>query len=119
MRRYRLLVAMLVVLSGHRSIASPAAHHTPQARPGVVHALLINGGSQPSSNYLSHLQHLQEMVQLLRQRGIAPENIHVFSADGQDPAADLATRSVSPPDFWLIEDTTLGKRLKPAVQLID
>jgi thiol-disulfide isomerase/thioredoxin len=119
MRRYRVLAVILVVLSGHRGIASPAPHDTSQARHGVVHALLINGGSQPASNYLSHLQHLQEMVQLLRQRGIASENIHVFSADGQDPAADLATRSVSPPDVWLIEDTTLGKRLKPAVQLID
>lgn len=120
---------MLLVLTGHGGVASPETavaeaeklppHSTNQARASAVHVLLINGGSQPTSNYLSHLQHLQEMVQLLRQRGIAPEHIHVFSADGQDPAADLAMRSVSPPDFWLIEDTTLGKRARAGVQLVD
>src|SRR5207247_7812377 len=88
-------------------------------RNGVVHVLLINGGSQPASNYLSHLQHLQDMVELLRRRGVAPERIHVFSADGEDPAADLTTRDTTPPDFWLIEDTGLGNRLKPSVQLTD
>jgi thiol-disulfide isomerase/thioredoxin len=120
MKMHRLLTAMLVLLAVYPGIASaddPQNRSDP--RPGVVHALLINGGSQPASNYLSHLQHLQEMVQLLRQRGIAPERIHVFSADGQDPAADLATRSLVPPDFWLIEDTALGKRVRPGVKLVD
>ncbi|PYQ95182.1 MAG: hypothetical protein DMF97_17270, partial [Acidobacteria bacterium] len=37
-----------------------------EKQTGVVHALLINGGSQPDSNYLSDLQHLQEMVEFLR-----------------------------------------------------
>ena len=59
------------------------------------------------------------MVELLRRRGVAPERIHVFSADGEDPAADLTTRDTTPPDFWLIEDTGLGNRLKPSVQLTD
>src|SRR5438093_898539 len=143
MRRQRLLPAMLVLLATGTGIASagiavvhafrPASsggpegpHYTSEPRQnrsekqsGVVHALLINGGSQPASNYLSHLQHLQEMVELLRRRGVAPERIHVFSADGEDPAADLTTRDTTPPDFWLIEDTGLGNRLKPSVQLTD
>jgi thiol-disulfide isomerase/thioredoxin len=122
MRKHQLLAAMLVVLAGYPGIVSAddsRSQTRSSGRTAVVHALLINGGSQPASNYLSHLQHLQEMVQLLGARGIAPEHIHVFSADGQDPAADLATRSVAPPDFWLIEDTTLGKRVKPGVQLVN
>ncbi len=90
-----------------------------EARASAVHALLINGGRQPASNYLSHLQHLQDMVELLRRRGVAPERIHVFSADGEDPAADLTTRETPPADFWLIEDTALGNRLKPRAQVVD
>jgi thiol-disulfide isomerase/thioredoxin len=109
-----------MLFAGYTGIASPEGSQGPSGpRPGVVHALLINGGSQPASNYLSHLQHLQEMVELLRRRGVAPERIHVFSADGEDPAADLTTRDTTPPDFWLIEDTGLGNRLKPSVQLTD
>src|SRR5947209_115273 len=120
MRTHRLLAALLVLLAGYPGIASlGVAQSRSGPRTGVVHALLINGGSQPASNYLSHLQHLQEMVELLRRRGITPERIHVFSADGEEPAADLTTRDTTPADFWLIEDTSLGKRLKPVVQLID
>jgi thiol-disulfide isomerase/thioredoxin len=104
-------------------VATPApAHHTPvdaSPRTGSLHALLINGGSAPATNYLSHLQHLKDMVDLLRRRGVAPERIHVFSADGEDAGADLATRDVLPPDFWLLEGTDAGNRLKPRVEQID
>jgi thiol-disulfide isomerase/thioredoxin len=86
---------------------------------GSVHALLINGGDRPESNYLSHLHHLQDMVDVLRRRGVAPERIHVFSADGGDPAEDLTTREVAPPDFWILEGTGLGSRLRPPVRLVD
>ena len=84
-----------------------------------VHAILINGGDRPESNYLSHLHHLEDMVDLLRRRGVAPERIHVFSADGEDPAADLATREVPPADFWILEGTSAGSRLRPPVRLVD
>ena len=73
MRRHIVLTAVLVLLNASSGIAAQEASQartTPRA--GVVHALLVNGGSQPASNYLSHLQHLQEMVQLLGQRGIPP-----------------------------------------------
>jgi len=131
MRTHALLIALLVLHpAAHRSgsAVAPGGPEDPRynadsagvpASPGVVHALLINGGAQPGSNYLSHLQHLQEMVQLLQQRGIAPGRIHVFSADGEDPAPDLTRRSAPPADFWIIEDTNLGKRVKPAVQLVN
>ena len=77
-----LVLAVLV------SIAPLAAIQEPTRAQGAIHALLINGGNQPSSNYLSHLQHLQDMVDLLQRRGVDPNRIHVFSADGEDSAAD-------------------------------
>jgi thiol-disulfide isomerase/thioredoxin len=80
---------------------------------GVTHALLINGGQRPASNFQSHLQHLQDMVDLLEWRGVPLENIHIFSGDGEDPAPDLAVREVRPPQFWLIAGTRIGKRLRP------
>jgi thiol-disulfide isomerase/thioredoxin len=120
MRTHVLLIALLVLLPTRLGIAAAdGSQSRPTARAGLVHALLINGGAQPGSNYLSHLQHLQEMVQLLQQRGIAPQRIHVFSADGQDPSPDLTTRPAPPAGFWLIEDTGLGKRVRPAAQLVN
>src|SRR5262245_18846078 len=113
-RRGVFLLALAIFLPG------PSAHsQSPAGRAAAVHALLINGGSQPSANYLSHVEHLEEMIALLRQRGVAPERIHVFSADGDDPAADLTKRAVSVDDFWLIDDTAVGKRLAPRAQLVD
>jgi len=101
-------------------LVSSAAGQVPTpGEQGRLHALLINGGRDPSSNYLSHLQHLQRMVDVLRRRGVPAERIHVFSADGEDPGADLATRSSAPKDFWLIEETSLGRTLKPSVELVD
>jgi thiol-disulfide isomerase/thioredoxin len=85
----------------------------------TTHALLINGGSRPQANYLSHLHHLEEMVELLEYRGVARERIHVFSADGEDQAADLAARDPKPEGFWLIEGTRLERRLRPQTRIID
>ena len=90
-----------------------------QSPPGTVHALLINGGDRPTSNYLSHLHHLEDMVHVLRGRGVAPEHIHVFSADGEDPSADLTTRDSPPADFWLLEGTSLDSRLRPQARLVN
>jgi len=85
----------------------------------VTHALLINGGSKPQSNYQSHLHHLQEMVELLEKRGLPRERIHIFSADGEDQTPDLAVRDTLPPAFWLLEGTTVGRRLRPRTELTD
>ena len=84
---------------------------------GVTHALLLNGGDKPSSNYQSHLHHLEEMVKLLKDRGVERERISIFSADGEDVAADLAVRDTLPEQFWLLDGTNLGKRLKPRTEL--
>jgi thiol-disulfide isomerase/thioredoxin len=48
-------------------LAGPLHADDPSDGP-VTHALLINGGSRPESNYQSHLHHLQEMVRLLEAR---------------------------------------------------
>ena len=84
---------------------------------GVTHALLLNGGDKPASNYQSHLHHLEEMVELLKDRGVKRERISIFSADGEDVAADLAVRDTLPEQFWLLDGTNLGKRLKPRSEL--
>jgi len=59
------------------------------------------------------------MVHVLRVRGVAPEHIHVFSADGEEPSADLTTRDSPPADFWLLEGTSLDNRLRPQARLIN
>ena len=100
-------------------LVAVAPAFTVDARREVTHALLINGGWQPRSNYQSHLHHLQDMVELLEQRGLPRKRIHVFSADGADNAPDLAVRDALPPGFWLIAGTKVGRRLQPRTELTD
>jgi thiol-disulfide isomerase/thioredoxin len=114
MKRAHLVTLLLSVWGSASASGAPDA-----SIPAVTHALLINGGDRPESNYLSHLHHLQDLVRVLRQRGIAPERIHVFSADGADPAADLTRRDPLPPDFWILDGTDLGQRLRPPAELVD
>jgi thiol-disulfide isomerase/thioredoxin len=92
------------------ALAAPAPH--PAALPPkATYALLINGGGSPNANYLSHLHHLQDMTTALRSRGIPADRIEVFSADGEDPKADLAVREPDRADRWLIEGTTIERAL--------
>ena len=53
------------------------------------------------------------MAEALHARGIPKEWIHLFSADGPNPAADLAERDPEVDDFWLIEGTPLASLLNP------
>jgi thiol-disulfide isomerase/thioredoxin len=118
--RFRLLrVRHLAVRVGCLAILATAGSvaEAQQASGEVTHALLINGGSRPRSNYLSHLHHLQDMVALLEERGLPAERIHVFSADGEDETADLAVRDALPEGFWLLEGTNLGGKLRPRTEL--
>jgi thiol-disulfide isomerase/thioredoxin len=109
--RVRLLPLSCILASAASLSAGPASPE--------VHALLINGGDRPGSNYQSHLHHLQDMVDLLHARGIPAQRIDIFSADGQDPAADLTTRDSPPADFWLLDGTGLGNRLRPQARLVN
>jgi len=84
---------------------------------GATHALLINGGHNPESNYLSHLNHLQDLVAVLLQRGLPLENIHIFSADGEEDTPDLAVRETQGSRFWIIDGTPTGRALRPRTEL--
>lgn len=82
-------------------------------------ALLINGGDQPETNYPTHLEHLREVHQTLVDRGIAPHDIAVFSADGTDQAPDTTVGLVDPdPNAWLVEGTSVAA-LVPRYALVD
>ena len=59
-----------------------------------IHALLLNGGGRPEVNYQSHLQNVRSLVELLHLSGVPSSDITIFSGDGADPAADLATREL-------------------------
>ncbi|HET9481241.1 MAG TPA: redoxin domain-containing protein, partial [Candidatus Polarisedimenticolia bacterium] len=101
-------------------LPSPASGaETGPASPPVAHALLINGGGEPAANYQSHLHHIQDMRALLRARGIPEERIHIFSADGDEPAADMAVRGMEPGSFWLLEGTPEGRLLRSRTEITD
>ena len=94
----------------------------PPAPPaaGQAHALLLNGGGNASMNYRSHLVHLRSMVEMLRARGVSPERISVFSADGSDPALDLKVRDEAPEDdAWILEGTRVWEALRPQTRFVD
>lgn len=79
----------------------------------------MNGGGRREVNYFSHLDHLRRVLALLEQSGVAASDIAVFSGDGSDPEADLATREVElRPDFWLLP-RRLDGLLRPPVVFVD
>src|SRR5262245_16139169 len=77
-------VAATAIEAAIPAVPPPAAGH--------LYALLLNGGHRKEINYQSHLHHVRRAYALLRENGVPAENIVVFSADGDDPAPDLATR---------------------------
>lgn len=80
---------------------------------GRFKAVLINGGGKPAINFQSHLTHVRTLVDFLRASGVDGDDIVIFSGDGSDPAADLATRAAdSEPDAWLLPPA-LANRLRP------
>jgi hypothetical protein len=96
--------------------AGTAAISAGTVPPPRVRAVLVNGGRGASTNYLSHLHHLQDMVGELLRRGVDADDIHVFSSDGEDPAPDLAVRGGGDPRSWLLEGTDAGRRLNAVGQ---
>lgn len=83
------------------------------AEPSRLHALLINGGGTPRSNYQSHLLHVRQILDLLHQADVPAERITIFSSDGSDPGADLATRVDTGDDLWRLSGTPLPQLLRP------
>jgi hypothetical protein len=90
--------------------AEPRAPPTPPER---IHALLLNGGGDPSGNYASHLAHIRELTALLTRAGVAHARISILSGDGDDPAPDLAAHAPDLEGSWLIAGTALGEKLLP------
>ncbi|MGH7339281.1 MAG: hypothetical protein ACREKH_02200, partial [Candidatus Rokuibacteriota bacterium] len=77
---------------------------------------MINGGGTAPQNYQSHLLHVRQLLDLLGRAGIPPDRIAVLSADGADPAPDLAVRELElDPDFWLIQGTRVEGRLREPI----
>lgn len=111
-----------VALLGSLAVAPVAA----RVAESVEHAgdeprfevLMINGGGQRSRNYQSHLLHLTELYELLLASGLSGDQISVFSADGPDPAPDLAVKDRSVLDAWRIDGTRLERSLDPRTRYV-
>jgi thiol-disulfide isomerase/thioredoxin len=81
-----------------------------------VHALLLNGGGEPRTNYRSHLHHVRTLTALLRENGVPAGRITVFSSDGEDPAADLATRERKEDErLWLLPRGLVVNFFRPPI----
>lgn len=77
---------------------------------------MINGGGTPPQNYRSHLVHVEQLLDLVRQAGVPDARITILSADGEAPAADLAVRATAPDDeAWLLRGTFLERPLRPPI----
>lgn len=104
--KFLICCAFFALFTPFMARAEPTAE-----RQAETHALLINGGISPRKNSQSHLHHLQDMVDELRKRAIAPERIHVFSSDGEDKGNDLVVRDSLDSRLWLLSGTAAHKAL--------
>jgi thiol-disulfide isomerase/thioredoxin len=87
--------------------------------PPILHALLLNGGGSPRTNYYSHVMHLSGMHDALRAHGVETRQIDVLSADGDSTEPDLSVvRLAEGRDAWLLAGTTLERPLGRPVRLV-
>lgn len=126
-----LLVALGIGLSGcrHGRPALPAsddvspaagAAAVPPTDPEHTYAVLVNGGGRREVNYQSHLIHLKQIIELLRETRIDPAHIAIFSGDGPDPSADLATRDlVDDSALWLLPGGDAAGSARPDIVYVD
>jgi thiol-disulfide isomerase/thioredoxin len=99
------------------AVRVPVQSSESEIAPGRVYAVLLNGGAQRRINYQSHLLHVRGVIDRLERSGVPAENITIFSADGPNPAKDLATREVEQQDdFWLLPRSGLGGFLRPTIR---
>ncbi len=98
---------------------SAAVPGVPPPAPGHLFAVLLNGGHRKEINYQSHLHHIRRAYELLRADGVPAANITVFSADGADPAPDLATRENDDVrGFWVLP-TWAQNALRAPITYVD
>ncbi|HUI25918.1 MAG TPA: C13 family peptidase, partial [Candidatus Kryptonia bacterium] len=101
-------IALLLAAGCTSRSLRPTASSSPR-----LHAVLINGGGDVANNYQSHLSHIRSLLAIL-QPIVRPADIAIFSSDGADPAADLATREPAvEPEFWLLPQASIGQALRP------
>ena len=119
----------LLALAWHRLIprgTSPKRHlvenSTPDDRPDGpgetfrprLFVLAINGGASPRKNFLSHLVHLQDLVDLLHSAGVPSDRITVLAGDGNDPEPDLIRREDGlGPEAWRLTGTAGEEYFSP------
>lgn len=83
------------------------------SRPRLF-VLAINGGASPRKNFLSHLVHLQELVDLLHSAGVPSDRITVLAGDGNDPEPDLVLREEGlGPEAWRLAGTAVEEYFSP------
>ncbi|HEY0711548.1 MAG TPA: PDZ domain-containing protein [Polyangia bacterium] len=105
-------------LAAPPTVGAPAIAQPPTA-PGRLHVLLINGGGSREENFQSHIAHLRELTAHLLAAKVPKEQITILSADGADPAADVATRDPAPKDLWRLEGTPLAEVLDEPLRYVD
>lgn len=116
-----LLALVLTIVVAGETVSSdapiPAASDELAASPPRLQIVLLNGGGNPTSNYYSHLLHVQQFSEVLRRAGIYSRDITIFNADGADPQADFAVRDLQAEStFWLLEGTPLERPLRPQIR---
>jgi thiol-disulfide isomerase/thioredoxin len=116
------LILLILLAAGCPTPQTDRSLDSPEFGAGTadqLHAVLINGGGRPQINYHSHLDHLRRLLGVLEATGVDPARVSVFSADGADPAPDLATREGQlPNEFWLLP-RSVGSRLRPPIEYVD
>ena len=113
--------ALTACLGGCRSPAPASPPPIPPitAGPGAFKAVLINGGGKKQLNFQSHLTHVRSLVEFLHANGAEPSDVVIFSSDGPNPEADLATRARPDDsgDSWLLPPRA-AQLLRP-IQYVD
>ena len=102
--------------------ATPGDATVGEADPGVaepsgadetvglhLYVVAVNGGGRREINYRSHLQHVRSLAALLTAAGVPKEHVAIFSADGEDTAADVATKETTVEQgAWLLPPSVAG-----------
>ena len=91
----------------------PSAIETPSGPDESIgqrlYVVALNGGGRREINYRSHLQHVRSLAALLATAGVPPEHVAIFSADGDDVAADVATKEGTlEQGAWLLPPSVAG-----------
>lgn len=85
---------------------------TAKAETSGLYVLAINGGGDKRDNFASHLEHLRQLLDLLKTVGVPKDHITVLASDGGNPAPDLATHADEPEDAWLLQGTRIDSWLR-------